>query len=224
MRHRLPVRPLRRALVRLASDRGFTLSEALATMAILGIVIGGLTNVFVSASRAELELNRRVQAQQHARLALDKLRREIHCANAVTDTSAGSLTPGSQYSAISVTLGGYCPTVTDVASSSSTTVYVTWCTVASSPTGDYALYRLTSTSSRPACSSSGTKYADYLTTSSPFCLPSKTAVSCTDQVKQPTNALPMMHLDVPVNIQGPASSIATYKLVDDIALRNGTRS
>jgi Tfp pilus assembly protein PilW len=224
MRHRLPVRRLRRAFLGLASDRGFTFVEALATMTILLIVIGGLTDAFVSASNAELDTNRRVRAQQQARIALDKLRRELHCASAVTDTSGVQLIQGTQYGAISIALGGYCPTVSNLTSNPAATVYATWCTVASTPSGVYALYRLASASSRPACSSTGTKYADYLTTVSPFCLPSKTTASCTDQVTQATNSLPTLHVDLPVNIKGPSSTIASYKLVDDIALRNSARS
>ena len=49
-------------------------------LAILVIVIGALTQLFVSASTAQVDMTRRFEAQQEMRLALDKLRREIHCA------------------------------------------------------------------------------------------------------------------------------------------------
>ena len=45
---------LRRAL---AAEGGFTLPEVLVTVAILAIVIGGLAQVFVSASTAQVVVN-----------------------------------------------------------------------------------------------------------------------------------------------------------------------
>ena len=76
---------------RLAAERGYSLSEMLVALVILGIVIGTLTQLFVSASTAQVDMTRRFEAQQDMRLALDKLRREIHCANdvALSTGSAG---------------------------------------------------------------------------------------------------------------------------------------
>ncbi len=82
-----------------------TLVELLVTLVILAIVLGGMTQLFVSATRAQTDLTDRFQAQQNARLALDSLRREIHCANLVSPSSISS--PG--VSAITITLGGFCP-------------------------------------------------------------------------------------------------------------------
>jgi len=82
---------------------------------------------------------------------------------------------------------------------------------------------MTSTASQPTCTSSGqVKWVDYLTTSTPFCLPSTTA-ACSG-VLRPASSLPMLHVAMPVNLNGPTSTIATYDVVDDIALRNGARS
>ena len=90
-------------------------------------------------------------------------------------------------------------------------------------TGDYALYRVTSTSVRPTCSSSGKiKWADYLQTSTPFCLPSS-STACSGVLK-PTASLPMLHISLARGLHGPTSTVDKYNLVDDIALRNGTRS
>jgi hypothetical protein len=58
--------------------------------------------LFVQATNAELQMNERFQAQQNARLAVDKMRREIHCASAVNPTGASS--------SITVTLPSQCPT------------------------------------------------------------------------------------------------------------------
>jgi prepilin-type N-terminal cleavage/methylation domain-containing protein len=213
-RARLP----RRVRARLAAEGGFTLPELLVSMVILLIVIASLASVLVSATRGQVDANNRFQAQEQARSGLDYLRRELHCASTVTQTSGTALTAGTAYNAITANVPATCPTA------SGTALYVTWCTSASSlTTGDYTLYRVTSPTIRPTCSSAGkVKWADYLTTSTPFCLPSRT-VAC-GAVLEPTLSLPMLHVTMPVNLKGPSSTIESYNLVDDIALRNGTRS
>jgi hypothetical protein len=103
-------------------------------------------------------------------------------------------------------------------------LFVTWCTSASTlNTSDWALYRVTSTSSAPLCSATGkVKWADYLQTSNPFCLPS-TAAAC-GGVLRPASSLPLLHVTMPVNLKGPSSTVGSYDVVDDIALRNGAHS
>jgi prepilin-type N-terminal cleavage/methylation domain-containing protein len=133
---------------RLAESRGYTLSEMIVVLAILGVVVAALTQLFVSASNAQSDMSKRVQAQQNARLALDKLRREIHCAKAVSGTVPGS--------SITITLGSYCPTNPSGADAS-----FTWCTNAAAP---FELWRYNGT----ACSGTGQKWADYLTTGQVF--------------------------------------------------------
>ena len=93
-----------RRLRRLVSGRaGYTMLELLMVLAILGTVVGALTTLFVSATNAEFESNRRFQAQQGARIAIDRMRREIHCASAITPTGASA--------SISVTVPSQCPSV-----------------------------------------------------------------------------------------------------------------
>lgn len=89
-----------RALV--AGQAGYSMIELVTVLAILGTVVGALTTLFVQATNAEFEMNRRFQAQQSARLAVDKMRREIHCASDITPTGATN--------SISVTLPSQCPT------------------------------------------------------------------------------------------------------------------
>jgi type II secretory pathway pseudopilin PulG len=76
--------------------------ELLMVLAILGTVTGAITTLFIQATNAEFEMNRRFQAQQAARVAVDKMRREIHCASAIT--------PAGTSSSITVTLPAQCPT------------------------------------------------------------------------------------------------------------------
>jgi prepilin-type N-terminal cleavage/methylation domain-containing protein len=182
------VRGLGRRLVR---QDGYSLIEMLTVMIILGVVLSGLTTLFVQGSNAEMDMNNRFQAQQEARLALDKLRREAHCASEVSASSATSIT---------LTLASYCPTGNGS---------VSWCTVlAAGSTNRYGLYRKTGA----VCNSTGTRYADYLTTGNAF---TYTAQSSTSLAK--------LHVDFPVNVK-PKKSVESYELVDDIVLRNSTRS
>jgi prepilin-type N-terminal cleavage/methylation domain-containing protein len=90
--HRL--RPLR-------SEGGYTLIELTMVLAILGVVVGALTTLFVRAMNAEVDANRRFRAQQDARVAVDKMRRELHCASAISPSGASA--------SINVTLPGQCP-------------------------------------------------------------------------------------------------------------------
>jgi prepilin-type N-terminal cleavage/methylation domain-containing protein len=85
----------------LASERGYTLIELLQVTVILGVVLGAIMVLFVNATTAEVDMNRRFQAQQSARVAVDRMRREIHCSNAITPTGAAA--------SITVTLPSQCP-------------------------------------------------------------------------------------------------------------------
>ena len=137
--------PLAYVRRRLASQAGFTLTELITTMAILGIVLGGLTTMFHAGVRAEMRANRELDAQQNARAALDKMRRELHCASAISAPN------GTAVASLTVTLPAACPgTATAV-------VYAT-STVAANR------YELT----RTADSGTPTTVADYLTSSTPF--------------------------------------------------------
>jgi Tfp pilus assembly protein PilW len=91
------------------SEGGYTMVELLAVLAIFLAVVTALTTLFVSGSKAELDANNRFQAQQNARLALDRLRRELHCSSGITQLD-GSPLPTSPVAAIRVTLPAHCPT------------------------------------------------------------------------------------------------------------------
>ena len=139
---------------RLAKEQGgFTLVELLVVLAIVGVILAGITQLLTSALKSQNDQTNRTQAQQDARLGLDKLRREIRCANGLTTPS------GYPASAITITLGSYCPTAGGAAAT------VTWCTKdkngATPPVPGaqpYTLWRYTG----PACSGTGTKWASNL--------------------------------------------------------------
>jgi prepilin-type N-terminal cleavage/methylation domain-containing protein len=106
---------MRRLVRRLRAQGGYTLVELIAVMAILMIILTALTSLFVSGARAELEANRRFQAQQEARIAADRLRREVHCASNVTVAGGGT--------SVSITLPSHCATA--VGGVTTTVVYAT---------------------------------------------------------------------------------------------------
>src|SRR5919198_1943355 len=175
--------------VRLACQRGYTVTELLAVMAILGFVLAGLSNLFVGASRSELDMNKRFQAQQQALQGLEKIRRELHCASAVSPASGSA-------SSITITLSSSCATGTGS---------VTWCTIASGST--WELWR---TPGSTCTTSGGVKWAEYLTDAHAF------------QPTKPASSLPYVHVSFPVNVNTNEST-TTYKVADDIVLRNGAR-
>ncbi len=129
----------------LRSQSGYSLIELMTVMAILGLVLAGLTAMFQAGVRAEVRSNREFQAQQNARLAMDRLRRELHCANAISAPN------GTAVNSVTVTLPAACP---------GTAVTVTYATVAVS-TGRWQL-------TRAADAGSPLVIADYVTTSTPF--------------------------------------------------------
>ena len=90
-------------LRRLRGERGYTLVELLVVLAIFTTVVTALVALFTSGAKAELDMNRRFEAQQNARLALDRMRRELHCASGITAA------PNTAVSSITVTLPSQCP-------------------------------------------------------------------------------------------------------------------
>jgi len=110
----------------------------------MSVVFAGITTVFVAGSKAQNEQDRRFRAQLNTRQAMDKIRRDIHCATDVTPFATNAVT---------LKLPSGCGGD------------VSWCTVqVSGATNRYALYR----QAGATCSASGIKYGDYLTTPNVF--------------------------------------------------------
>jgi prepilin-type N-terminal cleavage/methylation domain-containing protein len=93
---------LRTRRFRAASERGYTLIELLVVLAIFTTIVTALVSLFTSGAKAELDMNRRFEAQQNARLALDRMRRELHCSSGIT-ASAGAV------ATVTVALPSQCP-------------------------------------------------------------------------------------------------------------------
>jgi prepilin-type N-terminal cleavage/methylation domain-containing protein len=181
----------------LREERGYSLIEMLTVLVIMGIVMGGLTTLFVQGSNAEADMNNRFQAQLQARLALDTLRREIHCASAVTKGTA--TTPAGP-------LGAYYITIT-LPSGCKASGTVTWCTQGSG--SRWGLYRVSG-----ATCTGGVMRVDYLTLPNVFDYTAGTVGS---------GVLPKVNVDLPVNAN-PRKGVQAYELKDDIVLRNGVRA
>jgi prepilin-type N-terminal cleavage/methylation domain-containing protein len=188
------MRRLRR-LVR--SQSGYTVVELLVVVAILGVIVGALTTAFVQGSTAELDANHRVGAQLQANAALDRLRRDVHCASSGTVSVSGD----------TITLTG-CGAGT-----------ATWRACGGGTR--FALYRNATSCPTPipaSCdtappASDGKLYADCLTSSALFTYTASTAAT----------SLAKVSVDVRVSVN-PAKAVDTFELQDTIFLRNSTRT
>jgi prepilin-type N-terminal cleavage/methylation domain-containing protein len=122
-------------------ERGFTLVELLAVMAILALVMLGVTSLYLSGVRAQAKLTSTFQGEIALHVGLDKMRIDVHAACSQTAQSATSVTLSLP--------------------PCDGTNLVTWCTRSNS--GAYSLYRKVGSTCTGA-----TDYADYLTSGSTF--------------------------------------------------------
>jgi prepilin-type N-terminal cleavage/methylation domain-containing protein len=191
------VRRVRALRSRLKREDAFTLPELLTVLAILGTVLTAITTIFVSGTHAENDMNNRFQAQQTARVALSKLRRDIRCANvAVTQASGSSLT---------LTLPTGCKTGQGS---------ITWSAVPLG-TNRYGLFRCPATT----CDATGAKWADYLT-SDPGTTTPPTVFSLLGATQ---TTRPRVQVTLRVDRDSSKAS-GSYTLVDAIALWNGSHA
>jgi type II secretory pathway pseudopilin PulG len=184
----------RRLVLRARSTKGYSLLELIVVLSIFMIIVTALTQLFASGAKAELDMNRRFQAQQEARLALDRMRRELHCADSITQ---GTDTDGDgNVASVTVTLPSQCP------SAKGQYISVVYDTSQVS-TNRYKVRRTQSGVTIPI--------ADYITHDDPF---KYTAPS--------TSSRGLLHVDFPVNVY-PNEGWKQWRLVDDIVLRNTLR-
>jgi prepilin-type N-terminal cleavage/methylation domain-containing protein len=140
--------------LRATDERGYTLIELLVVMLILVTVVGGLAGAFVSGMNQESTLSRRTLQQTDARLALDRMRKDIFCSTSAASALAPQPNGSNGFTLTLTESSTLCPTV--VASGQSS---VQWCTIRySGSTTRFQLYRSTS----GTCDTTGTLIADYL--------------------------------------------------------------
>jgi prepilin-type N-terminal cleavage/methylation domain-containing protein len=200
----------------LGGEGGYSLIEMLIVMAILGIVLGGVVTLFTAGIKADSDQNQRFQAQQDTRLALDKLRSDVHGACSISNSASYNTWTDS------VTL--YYPSGNPITCGSGATS-VTWCTAASG--SKFVLQRTIATS----CTGSLVTIADSLTSANVFAyIPPNSHLSTSTSVGLGTSYVATtdsssskarLHVDVTINRSGATRS---YRLVDDIALRNSPRT
>lgn len=188
------------ALERIRGEGGYSMIEMLVTMAILGTVMASITGLFVAGTRAQVDMNERFQGQQEARLALTKMRREVHCAS--TATGQGTPNADGYYTHVLLTLASYCKTGSG---------QVSWCSVVYPGSNTrFRLFRQTGATCDSA--SPSVRWADYLTTAYLF---------------KPENGisgqLAKLRVNFPVDLR-PEDSLRSYRLTDAIVLRNSTRA
>jgi len=202
----------------MSDEHGYTLVEMLTVMVILGIVLGGIVTLFAAGLNADADQNRRYQAQQDAKVSLDRMRREGHAACTVSAPNT--------YNTWTSSVTFYFPS--DGCASGSHAV--TWCTKGAGT--NYTLYRLVATSC-PAAPT--TAYARNLVFGNIFAyLPPSSHLASSASIglgtattyistQDGSSTLPRLHIDMTTNVKATKSTDA-FHLVDDIAFRNGPRA
>jgi prepilin-type N-terminal cleavage/methylation domain-containing protein len=200
---------LARVRLLLAARDGFTLVEMLVVMVVLLAVLAPVTQSFVSADIAQVDQTRRFDAQENARQALDRMRKDIHCAHGVTDPAANLDGSGSVvgYTLVltETAVPGAppeCPGLVETNASA-----VQWCTFKVTD-NRYRLYR--ENDATTTCDGSQSTFmVDYLTRgdlwASPTCI---------------TGQYPTVEVTLPVDVD-PSKQPGSYRLSDQVALRNG---
>jgi prepilin-type N-terminal cleavage/methylation domain-containing protein len=126
---------------RLQAESGFSLVELIITMVVMGIVMGGLVNIFTSGERASADATARMTSQQSVRVAFDRLEYDARCASTATILSSGA--------GVALSLPAQCAHATG---------NVAWCV------NSGLLVRLTGTT----CSGTAQTYVDSVTSATPF--------------------------------------------------------
>jgi type II secretory pathway pseudopilin PulG len=125
------------------AERGQTLVELLVVMFMMGLLLAGITSIFVSSMQSQSKLTNEFNAVENLHTGVDLMRKDVNLACSSSATAATATN--------SVTL-------TECKGSTN----VTWCTSGSGTL--YSLYRYTSGST---CAN-GIKYATYLTSGTIF--------------------------------------------------------
>jgi prepilin-type N-terminal cleavage/methylation domain-containing protein len=219
-------RPWSRGFGRLLrQESGYTLFELIVVMVILGVVLLGMTTSFAAGLSAESGTIKRVVAQENARLALNRMRVDIHCASAAP---APQENPLGGFTLTLTESPGVCPSVTTSSSG------VQWCTIpVTGATNRWQLFRFLGTVLADCDgSASATLVVDYLVTPDTG-WSTNTAVDPVpadwdgniwpDPPTCSAGNLPAVSVRMSVNPDPVAQPALSYEVSDTIALRNATR-
>ena len=190
---------------RLLNQAGYTLVETLVVMSLLVIVIGSVADAFSSASKTEVDQTARASDQESARLTLQRLRRDIHCASSAQVQKTRDVN-GVVVSPLGYTLSLAVDPNICLAVTTSTSNTVQWCTVQKDSLGQrFGVYRTITGN----CNAADAVFqVDYVTK------PDIWSMVC------PTSQLQAVSVDMPVNRNPVTRADRTYELQDTIALRN----
>ena len=133
---------------RLRSQSGFTLVEMLVTMVVMGFVMGGLANIFISGSRASSDGQARLTSQTNVNDALGRLEYDARCASTATLLSKS----GSNGGGVHLVMPAWC---------THSTGDVSWCVTS----GNLVRYAATT------CTGTGVTLASSVTSATPFSCP-----------------------------------------------------
>ena len=158
------------------AERGQTLIELLVVIFMMGLLLTGITAIFVSSMRTQTQLSNEFTAVQNLHGAVDKLLQDANLSCSSTATS-----------------GATASTITLSDPPCDGTNNITWCTSGSGTS--YSLYRYTSGST---CTS-GRLEASYLTGGSIF-------TYYAANYNAGSYELPSIHLNVTVNVTPATSS------------------
>jgi type II secretory pathway pseudopilin PulG len=212
---RLPVR----------DEAGYALIELLVVLTIMGTVLVGLTTTFAAGLSAEAGALRRAQAEENARVALNRMRVDIHCA------SAAPAPQENPYGGFTLTLTespNTCPAVTTSSSG------VQWCTIPfPGSTTRWRLFRFLGTLIADCDGNAGSSLrVDYVVEpDSGWAANSATSPVPADWDGNlwpdaptcSTGNLPALTVDLVVNVDPIAHASESYEVSDSIALRNAPR-
>ena len=193
---------------KLGGECGYTLVELLIVLLILLVVIGALADGFASASHTEVDQTHRATDQQSARQALDRMRKDIHCATSANVQQVINPGTGLPIDAWIIDLPIPAGCLVDLPP---TDTSVQWCTASvGGSTTHYALYRAFETAPGTSCDAANAEFqVDYVTKSSLWSLP-----ACSG------GHVKTVAVDLPVNRDIVKNPSRTYDLQDSIALRN----
>jgi prepilin-type N-terminal cleavage/methylation domain-containing protein len=231
---------------RLRSEDGYTLVELLICMVILGIILAPLATSFTSALRSQATIERREAAAENARIALQRMEADVHCAGnntSVDQNDAGGFTLTlSENNHDSPGQAGWCPGVVPYdAAVNPQPDGVQWCTApVNGSTTRFALYRYFIFSGGDATACGGTNatfQVDYVaappggwptntnTTTSPTSWVGNIWPSGTrcEDASAALGALPTVNVDVNVALDPVDKANERYELRETMALRNADR-
>lgn len=75
---------------RLGDETGYSLVELVVAVALLAILMAGLSDMFTSAERANSDASARMTSQQNVRVAFDRIEYDARCASSASILSSGA--------------------------------------------------------------------------------------------------------------------------------------